>query len=118
MKISTKPTEYILVRADCQSEWGSCDRALISCDADWKKELRKKLEAIDAFDAPSSFISFKFQDAAIEFYSSKDDEIETLIDKKDWAFVTLEEREEDSLDKPESCLETGALILYKDGTGF
>jgi hypothetical protein len=116
MKISSTPTKHILVRASSQSEWDSCDFALITCDDYWKKEFKKKLEAITPFNAPDSFMSFKFRDCSVEFYQSKE-EVE-ILPEEEWCFVTLEEGEEESFDKPENHLDTGLLILYKDGTGF
>ncbi|GAB6120022.1 hypothetical protein [Dysgonomonas termitidis] len=118
MELSSKPTKHILVKANCQSEWDCCDFAVITCDDSWKKGLRKKLDAIGAFNAPDSFISFRFYDSSVEFYQSKDDEAELLSGEKEWEFVTLNEDEEESFEKPETRLEQGLLVLYKDGSGF
>lgn len=117
MKLSSTPTNYILVKADSQSEWDQCDFALITCDNNWKEAIKKKLEAIGSFDAPDGFLSFRFYDNYVEFYQSKDEEAE-ILPEEEWCFVTLEGEEKDSLEKPESRLEPGSLILYKDGTGF
>lgn len=118
MKISSIPTKYILVKANCCSEWDSCDFALITCDDYWKKESKKKLEAIEPFNAPDSFMSFKFLDYSVEFYQSKEEEAQILSEEKEWDFVTLDEGEEDTFGKPETHLDPGLLILYKDGSGF
>lgn len=56
MKLSSTPTEYILVRANSQSEWDCCDFAIITCDNYWKEAIKKRLEAAKTFDAPDSFI--------------------------------------------------------------
>ncbi|HCO68752.1 MAG TPA: hypothetical protein DIT04_13485 [Dysgonomonas sp.] len=118
MKISSIPTKHILVKANCQSEWDNCDFALITCDDYWKKEFKKKLEAIGSFHAPDSFLSFKFLDCSVEFYQSTEEETETLPEGKDWEFVNLEDGEEDLFAKPENQLDSGLLILYKNGSGF
>ncbi|MDR0430349.1 MAG: hypothetical protein LBH58_07745 [Tannerellaceae bacterium] len=118
MKLSTEPTKHILIRACSQSEWDSCDFALITCEDHWKEGIKEKLETIKTFKAPDSFISFKFYDNSVEFYQSEDDEAEILSGEKEWDFVTLKEGEKESFKSPESRLETGLLILYKDGTGF
>lgn len=118
MKLSLTPTEHILVKADTRSEWDCCDFALITCDNNWKEAIRKRLEATASFNAPDSFISFKFYDNSADFYQSKDDEAELVSWEKEWSFVTLTEEEKESFDEPESRLEPGSLILYKDGTGF
>ncbi|MDR1223756.1 MAG: hypothetical protein LBL07_12905 [Tannerella sp.] len=93
MKRSSRPTKHILVRANCQSEWDCCDFALLTCDDYWKKELEKKLEAIGLFNAPDSFISFRFHDSNVEFYQSKEEEAEILPEEKEWDFVTLDDGE-------------------------
>jgi hypothetical protein len=54
----------------------------------------------------------------VEFYQSKEEEAEILSEEKEWDFVTLDDGEEDSFDKPETHLEPGLLILYKNGNGF
>lgn len=118
MKISSTPTTHILVKADTQSEWDCCDFALITCDNNWQKAIKKKLETIGSFDAPDNFLSFKFYDNSVEFYQSKNDETGILSGDKEWYFVTLTKEEEDSLEKPESRMDTGLLILYKNGSGF
>jgi len=104
MKISTKPTEHILVRANCQSEWDCCDFALITCDNHWKDGIRSRLKAIDTFDAPDNFISFRFYDNSVEFYQSGDNEVGILSEGKEWDFVILDEEDKDSFDKPENRL--------------
>lgn len=116
MKLSSTPTEHILIKAYCQSEWDSCDFAIITLDDYWKETIKMRLEAAGSFDAPDSFISFKFYDNSADFYQS-DDETE-ILSGEEWTFVTLEKEEKDSFIKPESHLATGSLILYKDGTGF
>jgi len=118
MKLSSTPTNFILVKADSQSEWDQCNFALITCDDNWKEAIKKKLEAIGSFDAPDGFLSFRFCDNSVEFYQSKEDEAELVSWEKEWSFVTLTEEKKDSFEKPESRLDPGSLILYKDGTGF
>lgn len=118
MKISSIPTKHILVKANCRSEWDSCDFARITCDDYWKKEFKKKLEAIAPFNAPEGFLSFRFLDCSVKFYQSQEDEADTLLGEKEWSLVTLDEGEEESFDTPENHLDPGVLILYKDGSGF
>lgn len=118
MEHSSKPTERILIKANCQSEWDCCDFAIITCDDYWKKELKKRLDAIGVFNAPDNFVSFKFYDSSVEFYQSKDDETEILSTEKEWDFVRLGEEEEESLEKPETRLDQAFLVLYKDGSAF
>lgn len=122
MKISQQPTNTILVRAHCQSEWDNCDYALISCGEVWREDMQKRLEAANQFnDYDNSLIAFKYSDYSAGFYVSSEEDIVKLLSEtgpdSEWAFVELEEKEEDSLTTPENRLDCHMLNLYKDGAG-
>ena len=46
MKTSTKPTEYLLIKAMTNSEWDDCNFAIININKDWKQNQKKRLEAV------------------------------------------------------------------------
>lgn len=117
MKLSDKPANRILLKAGCASQWDCCDFAVIDCSG-WKERIGKWLEAALRFEAPDGLVSFRFYDNCVDFYTSKEDEIEILPEGQDWAFVHLEEGEEDSFARPETRLEAATLVLYPNGSGF
>lgn len=49
MKVSDKPTGRILVRANSNSEWDSCEFAIVSISEKWKEEQLQRLEIIKPF---------------------------------------------------------------------
>lgn len=57
MKISDKPTKYILIKASTDSEWDCCDFALIYLSEEWKKLQAERLEAVKPFADNYSFIT-------------------------------------------------------------
>lgn len=118
MNISDKPTDHILVRAHTDSEWDSCDFAIISVSENWQKEQLARLETVKAFENDWSFNSMNFFDGSAGFYSSGDDglpDVDELLSDKMWAFVELTQEEQDNLTPPESCLDCYKMVLYKDG---
>jgi len=118
MNISDKPTNRILARAHTDSEWDSCDFAIISISEAWRKTQFERLEAITPFANDLSFFSLHFFDGAADFYQHGDDglpDIDELLGDNEWAFVELTQEEQDNLTPPESTLDCYEMVLYKDG---
>ena len=118
MQLSDKPTSHILVRANTNSEWDSCDFAIITLSEDWQKTQIERLEAITPFANDHSFLSLHFFDGAADFYQPGDDglpNIDELLGDNEWAFVELTQEEQDDLTPPESALDCYEMVLYKDG---
>ncbi|WES98317.1 hypothetical protein P2W68_01590 [Chryseobacterium arthrosphaerae] len=44
MKISTIPTEYLLIKAMTDSEWDNCNFAVINITEDWKQTQKARLK--------------------------------------------------------------------------
>ncbi len=44
MKLSDKPTAYVLLKAGTNSEWDNCNFAIVHITEDWKKEQQKGLK--------------------------------------------------------------------------
>lgn len=121
MKISDKPTEHILIKARTDSEWDCCEFALIHLSEGWKRQQAKRLEAVKPFKNDYSFLSMKFYNTSVDFYQSGDDgnpDIEELLADKDWAFVEIDEDEQDELTPPESRLDCYTLEIYRDGNAI
>lgn len=119
MKISDKPTGYILIKAHTDSEWDYCDFALIYLSEKWKKLQAERLEAVKPFADNDSFSSINFYDSSVNFFQAGDDEdsdMEELLGDKDWTFVEPDDDEEtDRLTSPENRLECYKLVIYRDG---
>lgn len=119
MKISQQPTNHILVKATCQSEWDNCDFAVITCDNGWVEQMEKRLNTIALHSDDIDFASLHYYDGSVEFYVSKEDEVEKLLSEtgteKQWTFIELEENEEDEFDTPENSLDCRMQVLHKGG---
>jgi hypothetical protein len=119
MKISDKPTGYILIKAHTDSEWDCCDFALIYLSEEWKRQQAKRLEAVKPFADNDTFSSINFYDSSVNFFQTGDEDepdVEELLADKEWAFVELDDDDEtDRLTSPENRLECYKLVIYRDG---
>lgn len=119
MKTSSLPTDFMLLRAYTNSEWDECHFALIYCTREWKERMKQRLQAVQPFAEDYNFCSMNFYDTSVDFYRTDEDgqpDIHTLLGEKDWAFVELDEDEQDKFLPPESALDTYRLRLYRNGT--
>ncbi len=116
MKISEQPTTHILVRAGTDSEWDKCDFAIIDCGKEWTERISKRIAAVGHIPDDGSFFSARWRDSSVSFYVSQEQET-TELPPQGWAFVELEEDEEESFNAPENSLTLYALVLYKNGGG-
>ena len=118
MKISDKPTENILIKANTDSEWDCCEFAIIHLSEEWSKRQAKWLEAIKPFKDDYNFQSMKFYDCSVEFFQAGGDEeldVEELLADREWAFVKLDNDELDKLTSPENSLDFYKIAIYRDG---
>lgn len=118
MKVSDKPTGHILVRAHSNSEWDSCEFAIVSISEKWKKEQLKRLEVVKPFAEDYVFQSLNFYDYSVNFYQTGENglpDLDELLADKDWTFIELSEEELDNLTPPESSLDCYRLAIYRDG---
>lgn len=118
MKVSDKPTGHILVRAHSNSEWDSCEFAIVSISEKWKEEQLKRLEFIKPFAEDYVFQSLNFYDYSVDFYQTGEDglpDLDELLAGKDWTFIELSEEEPDNLTPPENSLDCYRLAIYRDG---
>lgn len=110
MKTTSQPTDTILIKAHTSSEEDECHFAIIHYRKEWKEIMRKHLEAVQSF----SFFFLSFFNASVGFYRA-DDEIDTLLQGKDWAFVELIDEEQEKFSLSESQLDTYCLSVHKEG---
>lgn len=116
MILSDKPTEHILLRAGTNSEWDSCDFAIVSISRQWVKTQLSRLDKIKDFADDPSFHSLSFYDNTIDFYQMDDTgyDIESLL-AGDWAFVELHEEETATWSIPENTLDACRLMIFDNG---
>lgn len=121
MQLSDKPTNYILVKATTESEWDSCDFAILSLSDNWRKTQLERLEAIQPFANDLSFLSMQFFDGTADFYRFGSDgfpDINELLKGKEWAFVESTQEEQRALTPPKSYLTRYKMVLYSNGIAY
>jgi len=116
MKTTDKATAYLLVKANTNSEWDSCEFAIVHIPDEWKREQAKRLEAVKPFAEDYNFQSLSYYDTTVEFYRTGEDDqpdIEKLLAGKDWVFVEMDGQE--AFTTPENRLDCYRLSVYRNG---
>lgn len=116
MKLSKKPTNHILVKAETNSEWDNCDYAIINVSKSWIESLQSRLNALRKIQDEKDFFTIKFFDRNVKFYSSNEElTILKEIKEKSFAFVQMDNQEEFS--EPENILDAYCISFYSNGVG-
>src|SRR5690554_4572098 len=115
MKLSDKPTEYILLRAGTNSEWDNCNFAIVCITEEWKADKQKQLKGVAPFLKDYAFRGLHFADTAVDFFVADDEDnpnVEAWFADKPMVFVEMDKEELESLPLPESRLDFYRLVLY------
>ena len=121
MKTTSTITDYVLIKADTDSDWDYFHFALIHCTEEWRGRMKQRLNTLQSVESEYTFVSLNYYDTSVDFYRTGDNEqpgIRTLLGEKDWAFVELEENEQETFLVPENRLDTYRLSLYRYGTAI
>ena len=121
MKTTLSITDYILVKTDTNSDWDNCHFAIIHCTAEWREQMQQRLKSFQLIESGYGFTSLNYYDTSVDFYRADEKTqivINQVLGKKDWAFVELDENEQDTFLAPESRLNTYRLSLYRYGTAI
>ena len=121
MKLSDKPTAYVLLKAGTNSEWDNCNFAIVHITEDWKKEQQKRLEMVKPFAEDYFLQSLNYYDTAVDFYTVDEDDNPDLykwLESKPMAYVDIDKEELQTLSVPENSLDCYRLVLYKTGTAM
>ena len=107
MNISKIPTTHLLVRAYTNSDWDSCDFALITLTEQWLEKVKKVAQQVANLKSAPDFVNLSFYEARTDFYTLSDEEQPDLsfLEERTWAFVELTEEELASFNTPESRLD-------------
>ena len=119
MKNAMKNTGWVLIKAHTNSEWDSCEFAIIQVTGDWKKEQAKRLAIGQPFSGDYYFQSLNYYDATVNFFITDEEDLpdlDTLLADKGWTYVALDENELEQLPVPESSLDSYTMVIYADGT--
>ena len=121
MKTTSSITDYILLKADTDSDWDNCYFALIRCTAEWKEQMQQRLKSLQLVESGYGFASLNYYDTSVDFYRADEKtqtEINQMLSDKEWTFVELDENEQETFLVPENRLDTYRLSLYRYETAI
>jgi len=121
MKRSNQPTAYLLVKANTNSYWDSCDYAIVHITQQWKEQLQERIKFLSPLQGDYDFQSMRYYDCSADFYRIGEDGqsvAKQLPKGRSWAFVELDENEQEAFIPPENHLDSYAIVLCADGTGY
>lgn len=107
MKVSIKPTEYLLVKAMTDSEWDNCNFAVIHITEDWKRIQKKRLEVVEKVENDNDLKWLNYADTNIEFFKFSEEnypEVEEWLLDRSKIFIELEKDDLKKLFQPDNNL--------------
>jgi hypothetical protein len=126
MKISKKPTNYILIKAQTASEWDSCNAAILEIGRGTKATLRKYFNAVKTLGEFQDFYNASFW-FGVDYVNIDEPskEIEKAFENKGWCYVSFTEGEYeeiidgklDSISLPEQKIDAQMVKIHAEG-GF
>jgi hypothetical protein len=122
MKLSETPTEYLFLKAKTNSDWDSCDYAVLQINNEWTELLQQRLAELETFKKYDNFSGISFSECTDGFFTYPLDEeydsnFDVIRDNVDcWCFVTLDNDELENLPQPESTITAELLHMNLDGS--
>lgn len=111
MKISEEPTNYVIVKSLRNCEWGDCDFTVIPVNRSWAESMQKLFEPYER-KFENKFIRpiIYYKDSAGNYRFEEEFDI---LDKKwdVWAYVELDENEEEWFSTPVNSLDCMTLVI-------
>ncbi|UMQ41629.1 MULTISPECIES: hypothetical protein [unclassified Chryseobacterium] len=115
MKISLKPTEFLLIGAFHNGDL--CDFAIIHTTEEWKATAKKRMQAAKCFIDDDTFKWLNYDDESIEFfsYSDKIPEIKEWLTDKNMVFVETDLEEIKSLPQNDVRISCKQMQVFSNG---
>lgn len=122
MKTTDKQTSYILIKAETNSDWDSCDFAIITISNKWIRRQKERLKFLESIK-DDSFSIISYRDFFIDFYRTHQQKlneeptpnIKKILGDKNWSFVELEPKDLEEFKKTENRLNCCKINLDRDG---
>jgi hypothetical protein len=118
MKRSKKPTNQIMIKANIRSNFYTVEFAILRISPDWVELTNQRLAAIENFEVGFCIHNHSFWHSPITFCKSPVGEnlpSKILPKYEDWAFITLDTEEENTLPTVETGSGAHQFIITKDG---
>jgi hypothetical protein len=119
MKISTTPTNYIVIKAHTASEWDGCDFAIVMLSEHYLSLLEQRINKAAMFTDELSFNHLSYWDSPDGWFVGDDTEDHWRVlhsIEGSWAFVELDEDAIEKFVKPEQVVDSGSIRIDKDGS--
>lgn len=121
MKVSIKPTEYLLVKAMTDSEGDNCNFAVIHITEDWKRIQKKRLEVVEKVENDNDLKWLNYADTNIEFFKFSEEnypEVEEWLLDRSKIFIELEKDDLKKLFQPDNNLHCYQMQVFKNGNAI
>lgn len=119
MKKSDKPSPFILVKANVQSEWDVCNCALVEIDDKathlWKIWDKSATELGERHKGDVANLSM-YENSAEYLNIELPEDIEEVLNTKGWCHVDIEGADVDDMEHPEQRTDCHMMKLYGDGS--
>ena len=124
MKLSKEKTKSIIIKAQCNSEWDTCNYCLIQhCTQDtvdrWKQYVNGLNDISNNSKYPHEIHCLSIWEHSTFLVLDEEDdnvkEIAKYLETNNFAFVELEKNEEDTLTTPQQRLDSHQARIYKEG---
>jgi|SRR5690606_16197013 len=116
MKLSDKPTRYLMIEAITHSEDDCCDFAIIHLTDEWLAKQNNRLIT------EHTSISYRsYSDCSVNFYMDDSDVVSDsfgLLKGKSYSFVELEPNEQELFSIPQEQLVSHTLSISRDGYAY
>ncbi|WP_293906061.1 hypothetical protein [Sphingobacterium sp. UBA5670] len=120
MNLSHIPTDYIIVRAQTNSDWDNCSFAIITISLEWRKEQAKRIRFFKAFENCNTFYAAQFFNAEIQFFDADyglSEIVEGFEQQMGWCFLEATQNEIAHLHTPQSTIGTSCICIDAFGNG-
>ena len=123
MKVTDKPTQHILVKAETNSDWDSCDFAIITISDKWKEQQSKRLKSLEYIKDDDYFLDASYMEESVDFYRLKQTKLsedpipnlDKLLGENLWSFVELDKEEQEEFATPKSYFNCYKIKIDKYG---
>lgn len=124
ISLSKEPTDFMFLRAGVDSEYTSCEFAIIHKAKNLKEEIAKRAESLKAAkEADDRFFSGNYLDNRVDFFYNdfQDESDEKLINfllEESPCYINIEKEELEDLPMVEENLDLVMCKVYPDGSFF
>lgn len=120
MKLSEKPTDFLMLKARTSSQWDNCDFVIVEVSTSWQELMLRRLALLEDFKSDVYFFSHVYWDAPEGYFiyeHQQEDSISSFLAdyQSEWCFIELKQDELDDLTIPENKLEAHQIVLTASG---